>query len=104
MLYRVCVGCLQFVLNSELVSFVEFLSSCRRLVSKLSTAYKVVTRCWRHGGFHFYRVQKRFIYERTAGIGAIGAVRARGVHHMRTQCVGLHRGRTQHMSLSVRPT
>ena len=34
-------------------------------------------------------------------IGAIGAVRARGVHHMRTQCVGLHLGRTQHMSLSA---
>ena len=34
-------------------------------------------------------------------IGAIGAVRARGVHHMRTQCMGLHRGRTQHMSLSA---
>ena len=34
-------------------------------------------------------------------IGAIGAVRARGVHHMRTQCVGLRLGGTQWMSLSA---
>ncbi len=34
-------------------------------------------------------------------VGAIGTVRARSVHHMRTQCMGLHRGRTQHMSLSA---
>ena len=41
-------------------------------------------------------------YRKERPIGAVGAVRARGVHHMRTQCVGLHRGRTQHiMSLSA---
>ena len=47
---------------------------------------------------------KSVSYTKERPIGAIGAVRARGVHHMRTQCVGLHRarrGRTQHMSLSA---
>ena len=29
------------------------------------------------GGLQFYRVHKRYIYERTADRGAIGAVRAR---------------------------
>ena len=44
---------------------------------------------------------KSVTYRKERPIGAIGAVRARGVHHMRTQCVGLHCGRTQHMSLSA---
>ena len=37
-------------------------------------------------------VQKSVSYTKERPIGAIGAVRARGVHHMRTQCVALHCG------------
>ena len=45
-------------------------------------------------------VYKGVSYTKERPIGAIGAVRARGVHHMRTQCVGLHRGRTTEWTFS----
>ena len=54
------------------------------------------------GGFHFYHVQKRYIYIRKNGRSARSArASARCVHHMLVPCMSLMHGGTQHMSLSA---